>query len=440
MNKHPLDLDHARRRRAALAPAACVLALLAAGLPASAAEVEDVALIQAREEIPEEQLLDVGIQVLDPGLPEDDDVLFELEEEKGIFQDVRKAEARYIPVRLMDTLQTTGYWGAVRVVPAGMDSVDVAVSGSIVESNGRRMILELRAADATGRVWFEKRYKQLADSRAYRDRDDGIVRLPFQNIYNTIANDLLKRRGKLDAAEITGIRAVSELKFAADVVPAAFGDYLDTNRKGQAEVVRLPARDDPMMERVARVRERDYLFIDTLTEHYTGFYARMDESYANWRKFSYEEIRARQKAKRQARTRKILGAMAILGGVVAKSDGDRSSSSIGDAAIIGGMMAVQSGSAKGREAKMHMEALRELASSFDAEVEPLLVEVEGQTLRLTGTAEAQYATWRKLLRQIFAAETGLPVDPDTGEQISIEAPAAKGGEMSTQEPAPSREN
>ena len=37
-------------------------------------------------------------------------------------------------------------------------------------------------------------------------------------------------------------------------------------------------------------------------------------------------------------------------------------------------------------------------------------EVEGRTLRLSGSAEAQYADWRRLLRKLFAAETGLPVD------------------------------
>ena len=40
------------------------------------------------------------------------------------------------------------------------------------------------------------------------------------------------------------------------------------------------------------------------------------------------------------------------------------------------------------------------------------LEVEGQTRRLTGTAEEKYIEWRRLLREIFAEETGLsePVD------------------------------
>ena len=34
--------------------------------------------------------------------------------------------------------------------------------------------------------------------------------------------------------------------------------------------------------------------------------------------------------------------------------------------------------------------------SFDAEVSPLVVEVEGETVELTGSAEAQFAEWRKI--------------------------------------------
>ena len=71
-----------------------------------------------------------------------------------------------------------------------------------------------------------------------------------------------------------------------------------------------------------------------------------------------------------------------------------------------------------------VEALKELAAPFDAEVAPMLVEVEGQTLRLEGSAETQYAEWRRLLNKIFAAETGLSVDPDdsvpTAEPTAVE--------------------
>ena len=61
---------------------------------------------------------------------------------------------------------------------------------------------------------------------------------------------------------------------------------------------------------------------------------------------------------------------------------------------------------------MHQAALKELATSFDADVAPLLVEVEGQQRKLTGPAETQFVAWRELLRQVLSLETGLPTDPN----------------------------
>jgi hypothetical protein len=34
-------------------------------------------------------------------------------------------------------------------------------------------------------------------------------------------------------------------------------------------------------------------------------------------------------------------------------------------------------------------------------------EVEGRTIKLSGSVDAQYAEWRKTLRELFSKETGL---------------------------------
>lgn len=381
-----------------------LLTLAAAATPL-AAGAGPVEAVQAREEIPEELLLDVGIQILDPGVPE---TLGAGAPEDGVLPEVRRSEARYIPVRLMHTLQATGNWGAVRVVPAGIDSADVLVTGTILESRPSKLVLDLRAIDSSGRIWFERRYKRQADPLAYADDLEDIVRRPpFQDLYNEVANDLLAARDKLKEEHLRELRAISELHFAADLLPA-YADYLGRDRKGRLEVARLPAEDDPMMERIARIRERDQLFIDTLSEHYATFQARMEQPYSDWRQLGYEEEMAKRRLKRTARARKIIGIVAILGGLM--SDDRR----VANAGVMGGIVALQSGIGKAQEAKIHIEALRELAASLDAEMSPLLVDVEGQTLRLTGTAETQYMTWRQLLRDLFLHETGFSVDPDTG--------------------------
>ena len=72
---------------------------------------------------------------------------------------------------------------------------------------------------------------------------------------------------------------------------------------------------------------------------------------------------------------------------------------------------VNSAIQKAKEGKIHKAAIKELGASVDAEIAPMLVEVEGRTLRLEGSAQAQYAEWRRLLAEIFREETGLGPEP-----------------------------
>ena len=377
------------------------------GTPSSGSAVT---LIQAASEVPEETLLDVTIEVFDPGLL-DPSVPVAKAEKEGVFPEVRRAEARFIPYQLKQTLQSTGNWGAVRVMPEDTSSAEVTVTGEIIKSTGKDLVVEIQVQDSSGQTWFEKRYKQEADVLAYSP-DQVKEKDPFHALYSAIANDLLVERQKRSEAELMRLRHIADVRFAADLAPVAFEDYLSLDRKQRYKLEHLPAEDDSMMARIAEIRERDYTFIDTLNEYYATFTTSMEEPYDNWRSFSYEEQLALEKLRRQARMQKIVGALAIFGAVVAPGGGSTAERVARDVALIGGMAAVRSGMAKSQEAKMHVEALRELGGSLDVEVAPLVVEVEGETLRLSGTMEGQFADWREMLRQIYAEETGLPVDPN----------------------------
>jgi hypothetical protein len=371
----------------------------------------------AEKEIPPDQLLDVVIQIFDPGLPEDDEDALE---EKGTFAEVRKSEARYIPYHLKNTLESTGHWGAVRVVPQGTESADVVLSGEILVSNGRTLGVRLRTVDSSGRVWGERKYKERADTTAYADDDKKIERRdPFQVLYDRIANDLLDARSKLDADELTRLREITWMRFAAELVPSAYGDYLDVDRKGRVDLERLPAEDDPMVARIRQVRERDYMFVDTLNEYYANFYARMRGPYRAWRDNSYDEQIALREIRREAMLKKVLGGLMVFGGLAA-DPGSSAGRAAADVAVIGGVMVAKDGFDEGKNAKIHQEALREMAASFDAEMAPVLVEVEGHTLRLEGSAEAQFEEWHRLLKEIFHAETGLPPEPEATDRAARE--------------------
>lgn len=366
-----------------------------------------VEAIQATTEIPEDLLLDVGIHFFDPGLPEGDPTA---SEDKGVYDDIRGSEARYIPIHLARTLQSTGQWGAVRVVPASAQFIDVIVDGEILASTGRDLALRVSVRDAGGKTWLQRKYRSIADPSAYGEKEVD-RRDPYQSLYNQVANDLLAQRQRFQDDELRTLRQVARMRFAADLVPVAYGDYLRVNKKGRYRIARLPAADDPMMERISAIRERDQLFVDTLNEHYSTFYARMNEPYDDWRSFSYEEQEALRKLRKQARMEKIFGALAIIG---AAAVGGNSSvaRATRTAATLGGAMALQDGMEKSKEAKMNVEALKELAQSFDADVAPLLVELEGRTMRLTGSLDEQYTSWRQLLHDLFLTETGFPLDPN----------------------------
>ena len=388
---------------------ACIVLALGAGLAGCMVQdqrpVPPVIAQKATAEIPQDELLDVGIHMFDPNIPADPAE----QEKRRIYPDVRKAEARFMPVLLRDTLEATGQWGQVRVLPTESSTSDVNIDTRIVESDGRQLQLAVTVSDATGRPWFKKNYEALADPRAYKDV--GVKpRDPFDNVYATIANDLLAARQALTREQRVQVHQVATLRFASDLAPYAFKPYLAQDAKrGTYAVVRLPAADDPVVQRMDRVRERDYSLIDTLNEHYTAFGETIDEAYINWRKYAYEELEAEAEAKRKAMTRGVLGAAAVIGGVLASQESNTSAGSAAStAAVLGGIYAIKSSIDMRSEIKMHGESLKQLGSSFQNEVQPSVVDIEGRTLELKGSAEQQYAEWRRLLRELYENETGLP--------------------------------
>jgi len=379
-------------------------ALLAGCVVNEQRPMQRVAAERATTEVAEDELLDVGVRLFDANVP----ATTEQQEKDRVFPEVRKAESRYIPLVIRDTLENTGQWGQVRVLPGDGTGMEVFVDGRILESNGRELRLQLVVTDATGRAWFNKVYEGEADTRAYKD---GLSKPhdPFENVYNTFANDLLTARRALTREQRVDLRRVAELRFAADLAPYAFGSYLAKDRKGLYSAVRLPAEDDPVVQRMDRVRERDYALVDTLNEHYASFGGSMAEPYTQWRKANYEELEAEAQARREAITRQVLGAVAIVGGIMAgEATGSSAGSAAATAAVIGGMYAFKSGLDRRAEIKIHTESLKQLGDSFQSEVQPLVVDVEGRTLELKGSAEQQYAEWRQLLRELYENETGLP--------------------------------
>ncbi|GMQ75778.1 MAG: hypothetical protein BMS9Abin01_1036 [Gammaproteobacteria bacterium] len=365
-------------------------------------DVEPTSISMADKELAESELLDVGIETFDAGTEGADS-----DEEQSVFPDIRNSEARYIPVHLKNTMQRTGYWGAVRVIPRRTAITDVLVTGKILRSDGETLELAIDARDATGRRWFSHVYEASTEAGEYKNFQRG-EEDPFQDLYNTVANDLAKYKASLTSEDLKNIRQVAELRFAAWLAPDVFRPYLMEDEDGIWQVKRLPASDDPMLRRVLNIRERDYMLIDTLSSHYDLFYTNMWDPYVGWRKSRSEEMAALREVENKALTRKILGGALIAGAIALDIlGGGNNTATLRNVMLIGGAMSVKSGIDLGGQAEIHEDAIRELGVSFEAEVKPLVVEVEGETVELTGSAETQYADWRRLLKSIYFTETGL---------------------------------
>lgn len=358
-------------------------------------------LISAYSEIPEEQLLDIGIVIFDPGLDR------EYSEDEMIMPGVRKAEARFIPVHLKHTLQQSGQWGAVRVIPSELETADVVINGKILESDGEVLSLKVTAMDSTGRVWLDNIYQgEKNSSMVYgniiRGKNDA-----FQSVYNAIANDLMRELRQQSGKQIQNIQRVSTLRFSKSIMPYAFSGYIGRDKNQQLQAVRFPADDDQMFARIQKIKGRDEMLIDTIDSYYDQFYTEMWESYGAWRANHLEEVVAYREMKASALNRYLLGAASIAGAVALAMAGVDGTSLLQGAMIAGGGYAIKTGFDKSEEAQINADAIKELDQSFDAEVKPQIIEVDGQTLELTGSARVQYQTWRKMLRELYMMETGF---------------------------------
>ena len=369
-------------------------------------------MMKAQSEIPEERLLDVGIQVF-----ESDEISEKQAEEERTSSEIRKAERHFIPYHLKNTLQQSSYWGAVRVFPAKTEDIDVLVSGKIVASNGEHLVLHIDVVDATGKTWFSKTYESEAASAFYSGNLAG-EKDAFQDLYNAISNDMSAYRMKLSATAVRNIRTVSKLTFAENFVPSIYTGYLAKDKKDIITVNRLPADADPMMTRLLRIRERENMYVDTLNEYYDVYYHAMWPSYEDWRKLNYQEIQAIKKIKREAMMRKLAGALLMVGAVALNAGDVNHTGALQMGMILIGGQVLIDGFNISKQAEIHSASIKELSESFESEMRPVVMEFEGKQYELTGSAEEQFNRWRELLRQIYIAETGF--DPDAAAEKGTE--------------------
>ena len=359
-------------------------------------------IVQDSQNVPEILLLDVGVAVFDPGIDE-----IAKRDEETTNHEIRVAESRYAPFLLAETLQRSANWGIVRLMPNNESPMDVIVNGTILQSDGEAMQIRIAVTDSSGREWYTKVYSELISQFSYepsqRQQAD-----PFQVIYNKISNDLLEyRKRNLTDQQIVEVRTISELLFARRFSPEVFDSYLTTNRQGNLAITALPAETDPVLQRVRDIRERDFMFIDTVQDYYATYVRQMRLPYDTWRALSYDETIELRELRASANRRFVAGAAAVLGGLAAATSGGNYATQTGGAIGVGaGAYLIKSGFDKRAEAKLHSDALEELGESLENEVAPRVFSLDDRTITLTGSVEEQYAQWKEVLADIYASEVG----------------------------------
>lgn len=366
---------------------------------------EDVKPIMAQYEVKESQLLNVSIKQFKPGeLPEDED------DKRGLSEEIRNLEARYMPIHLKHTMQRSGFWGNVRMIPDDNEASEVIIKGKIVNSDGENIEIKIEVSDASNKNWFSKNYNETVS--ADQNKITEIEKKDrFQNLYNQISNDIIEKRLQIKSAEIKRIKEIAEIRFANFIAPEIFSSYMGKNDQGKIYLKKLPSQNDSMLIRVQAVKARDDMLVDTINNYYDIYYSEVWESYDNWRKFRSEELKTIREIENKALTQKILGAAAIIGAIALSasknSDVVERTDLLRTVMIAGGGYAVYSGFQTSKESEMNKEAIEELGASFESEVEPVLIDVNGKTMILTGTADQQYEKWRHLLKEIYINETGF---------------------------------
>ncbi len=330
--------------------------------------------------------LDVGIVIFDPGIPEDESTHSALE----IFPRIREAEAQYLPVTLRRALIDSGVWGVVRVVPEAGPLSELTVEGRILESSGIRQRIQFTARDATGRLWLNNQYAlEFSETGVTASGTDE----PYRKMYQQVAAALLAFRQGLGTRSLREIKQVALMRYAYSLSPEAFEDYLAADETGRYTLQRLPAEGDSMMVRVERIRNQEYLFIDNVDEQYGELHDDMASTYNLWLQYDREQSLYGEDYEQRAASR--------------DKQGPR-----------GSFSAMQQSYFAYRNFRIQEQDLDELALGFNNELEPTIVETSGKVFRLTGTLESQYAEWRGILREIFAIETGFPVNSSDTNNFS----------------------
>lgn len=358
-----------------LLPAALLLCLFVAATAGAAAPGQaDAGPVAMTSDGP---TLNVTIPVFDTGVPSDPSVFRELQ----IFPRIREAEAKLLPFLLREALVESGQWGAVRVATKPEAAAELQVSGTILRSDGDWLDLHIVAIDATGRTWLDKTFSgEASEVTVTRQGEKGTPE--FRAMYDEIGAELAAARDRLGGATVANIKGTSLMRYAVELAPSAFGDYLEQTKDGTWRLLRLPARDDPMLMRIELIRNTEFLITDTVDTKYKELNADISRTYRVWRGYRRKFVEYQEEDVRFAQAN--------------DSDAPR-----------GSWEAIKHQYDAYKYERITAQEQDRLAVAFNNEVTSTVDAMETRVAELEGWVEQGYLEWRSLLEDLHEVESRM---------------------------------
>ncbi|MYD44816.1 MAG: hypothetical protein F4W92_00465 [Gammaproteobacteria bacterium] len=363
--------------------------------------------------------LRLAIPILDPGIPESTQV----QQEEGIWPELRKAEAVRSAIKLKQWIHRYNQFDSIVIAADASVSADIYLIGRIVESDSETMRIAYQVVDARGVAWTEERTKKHRVELGWHERYGNTDRDPFDELYNKIAEDVyeeLKDRGKAHVeqlehnekvgpdkarySELQLITTTRDLVFACFISPE-YNDYLE--RKGSQYVVRYaPDEQSDSWRRIQTIMYREDEFAQLIEDHYEGFRDQIEKDYEKWQEDTFPVARDVRLTKRNRTIKAIVGVALVAGSIAAAEDGaakdgDRSAENAAAAGVLGGGALIAAAFRDNHLHKQAVEEINELSRSLHNSIRPTRIDLNGKIITLTGTVQDQFGQWRSMLADMY---------------------------------------
>ena len=265
-------------------------------------------------------------------------------------------------------------------------------------------------------MWYNETIKYLTLDSDYLSAN-WPAKDPYDAIFNHVANRLATFRNNLTPEEQKQIRMVSQMRFASDLAPDAFGDYLARNEEQQLYVQRFPAENDPTFQIIQQLHGTELDMLTHIEEYYDNLQEGSFDSYNTWREqfrqLSTEMEQYRVNAQNQKTTSIIIASLAIATAAATASNDSQYNPNRGSDAVAilaGGLelsVAIyEAAKEKIAIANLKAKELAEISEIAGKGLQPKVIELEGRTYQLTGDVDSRFRQIRAIIRERYLIETG----------------------------------